>query len=146
MILADRLCDVSVNDCKVNACNTGENTWTSDGNTEVDILDELDVSFPFDSPETEYLECKYCKENCNLLVRLWFSFNVVNVMYVFPLECVLGRHYNEVNGKLKEVSDCCYDITLLDSIQCVLRMDIVSLMRWMESWRKFQTVAMISPS
>ena len=42
-----------------------------------------------------------------------------------PVERVLGHHYEEINGKLKEVSDCCYDIPLLHSLQCLLRMDLV---------------------
>ena len=42
-----------------------------------------------------------------------------------PAERVLGRHYEEVNGKLENVSDCCYDIPLLESLQCLLMTDVV---------------------
>ena len=31
----------------------------------------------------------------------------------------------EVNGKLKEISDCCHDIPFLESLQCLLQMDLV---------------------
>lgn len=40
--------------------------------TQIDILNDLDVSFPFDGLETEYLQRKYYKKNCNLLVRFDF--------------------------------------------------------------------------
>lgn len=41
----------------------------SDG-TLSDVVDTLEVSYPFDGLETEYLQRKYYKENCKLLVRL----------------------------------------------------------------------------
>ena len=49
---------------------------------------------------------------------------IINFMQE-PEERVLGRHHEEVNGKLKEVSDCCYCIPLLESLQCLLRTDVV---------------------
>ncbi len=42
-----------------------------------------------------------------------------------PAERVLGRHHEQINGKMKEVCDSCYDIPLFDSLQCLLQTDIV---------------------
>lgn len=38
---------------------------------------------------------------------------------------MLGRHIAEKSGKAVEVVDCCYDIPLHDSLQALLRMDVV---------------------
>ena len=38
---------------------------------------------------------------------------------------MLGRYLGEKNGKSVEVVGCCYDISLLDSLQALLRMDVV---------------------
>ena len=40
-----------------------------------------------------------------------------------PEERLLGRHYEEVNGKL-EIIDVGYKIPLLQSLQCLLRTDV----------------------
>lgn len=41
------------------------------------------------------------------------------------MERVLGRYHHEVNGKIVEVKDCSYDIPLLESLQCLLKTNIV---------------------
>jgi hypothetical protein len=42
-----------------------------------------------------------------------------------PTERVLGRHMCEKNGRSIEVIECCYDISLIDSLQRLLCMDAV---------------------
>lgn len=38
---------------------------------------------------------------------------------------MLGRYLTQKNGKSVEVVDCCYYIPLHDSLQAMLRMDVV---------------------
>ena len=38
---------------------------------------------------------------------------------------MLGRQLTESNGKAVEIVDCCYDVPLHESLQALLRMDIV---------------------
>ena len=41
------------------------------------------------------------------------------------MERVLGRHYELKNGKTVEVVDRCYDVPLLESLQCLLSCSVV---------------------
>ena len=93
-------------------------------------------SSPFDGLETQYLQHKYYQENFNYVV----SINVPKPFYGFTYfvfylvgSCrVLGRHLVEVNGQAVEVKDCCYDVPLHESLQALLRMDIVhDQVKWM---------------
>ena len=40
-------------------------------------------------------------------------------------ERVLGRYYTEKNGKLKETTDCSYEIPLLKSLQHLLNIEVI---------------------
>jgi len=41
------------------------------------------------------------------------------------VERVLGRSFATKNGQTVEVIDCCYDIPLLRSLQCILQTEAV---------------------
>ena len=57
-------------------------------------------------------------------VSLLFNFHTLNIMQV-PREFVLHTEHRVMNGKLVQHKDCYYGISLLESLQSLLRTDIV---------------------
>lgn len=93
-----------------------------------EIIQCFDDSSLFSGLETEYLQRKYYKECLNLLVSSSMHIIIFIHRSLFskePVERVIGSYQKEVNGKLVEVKDCSYDIPLLQSLQCLMRTDIV---------------------
>lgn len=58
-------------------------------------------------------------------ITAWAGYPILIFMMQEPTERVLGRYFVDRNGKSKEIADCCYEISLIDSLHQLLRMDSV---------------------
>ena len=111
-------------------------------------LDEIEQIFmsptirnPFQQLETRYQQDKFFQEHFNYIVsitahtctharvrmRTHYVYShkyIISLLYFVqpPTERVLGRKYKRtLSGTITEARDCCYDVPLLDSLQCLLK-------------------------
>ena len=91
------------------------------------ILKCFDSPTPLDGLETEYRQAQFYKEHFHYIVNPFFleKCPLNDIFMQEPTERVLGRHMCERNGRSIEVTECCYDVSLIDSLQRLLCMDAV---------------------
>ena len=86
-----------------------------------------DFATPLDGLETEYRQTQFYKEHFHYIVgyKINITINIMTRSLQEPNERLLGRYMREKNGKYEEVKECCYEISLIDSLQRLLCMDTI---------------------